>query len=124
MRKKKRDLVLFYLYFASVALLVMTPTSSDGGRILGIFSFDGHLEKFLNFVLLIPMPHLLCRAYKSLNPYIIFLLGPTFAGLVELLQKVIPGRQSDISDFILNSLGYLISVTFVTARKSLIETRV
>lgn len=103
-------------YLLVLALVVWTPTSEESGAILGLFRIEGNLERFLNLLLLSPLPVLLKLGFTRIAPSVLLVTGPLLSVVIELVQKYVPGRVSDLIDISLNSLGFLVVAVFVVLR--------
>ena len=97
----------FVTYLIVLLLVVWTPIPSDSGALLGIFRFEGTLERFINLFLLAPMPIFLVKILNKIPLFLLLIIGPLVSGTIEVVQRFIPGRVSDPIDIALNSLGYI-----------------
>lgn len=103
-------------YLMVLALVVWTPTSEESGALLGFFRIEGNLERFLNLLLLSPLPILLKINLKRITPSVLLVTGPLLSMTIEIVQKYVPGRVSDLIDVSLNSLGFLVVAMIVIRR--------
>lgn len=95
-------------YLTILVMVVWTPVSEESGALLGLFRIEGNLERFLNALLLSPLPILLKLSFKRIPVSLLLVTGPLLSFTIELVQRYVPGRVSDLIDFALNSLGYLV----------------
>lgn len=105
------------IYIVTLILLVWTPVSEQSGALLGIFRIEGNLERFLNALLLSPLPILLKLSFSRIPVSGLLVTGPLLSFTIELVQRYVPGRVSDLIDFALNSLGFLV-VAMIGIRRS------
>lgn len=96
------------VYLMALLLVVWTPVSEESGALLGIFRIEGNLERFLNALLLSPLPILLKLSFSRIPVSGLLVTGPLLSLTIELVQRYVPGRVSDLIDFALNSLGFLV----------------
>lgn len=101
------------LYLFILFLIVLTPVSNENEALLGMFRFEGLVERILNLFLLFPLPYLIMRSFEREPLIFLVSFGPTLSIFIEYAQKCIPGRVSDPLDFALNSLGYLACLVFL-----------
>ena len=99
------------VYLMALLLVVWTPVSEESGALLGIFRIEGNLERFLNALLLSPLPILLKLSFSRIPVSGLLVTGPLLSLTIELVQRYVPGRVSDLIDFALNSLGFLVVAT-------------
>jgi glycopeptide antibiotics resistance protein len=97
-------------------MVVWTPVSEESGALLGLFRIEGNLERFLNLLLLSPLPVLLKRSFIRIPTSVLLLTGPLLSVTIEMVQIFVPGRVSDLIDVALNSFGFLV-VAFVAVRR-------
>ena len=107
---------LLATYLLVLVIVVWTPTSEESGAILGLFRIEGNLERFLNVLLLSPLPVLLKLGFTRIAPSVLLVTGPLLSVAIELVQKYVPGRVSDLIDIALNSLGFLVVAVIVIRR--------
>ncbi len=105
------------VYLMALLLVVWTPVSEESGALLGIFRIEGNLERFLNALLLSPLPILLKLSFSRIPVSGLLVTGPLLSLTIELVQRYVPGRVSDLIDFALNSLGFLV-VAMIGIRRS------
>jgi glycopeptide antibiotics resistance protein len=105
------------VYLMALLLVVWTPVSEESGALLGIFRIEGNLERFLNALLLSPLPILLKLGFSRIPVSGLLATGPLLSFTIELVQRYVPGRASDLIDFALNSLGFLV-VAMIEIRRS------
>jgi glycopeptide antibiotics resistance protein len=105
------------VYLMALLLIVWTPVSEESGALLGIFRIEGNLERFLNALLLSPLPILLKLSFSRIPVSGLLVTGPLLSLTIELVQRYVPGRVSDLIDFALNSLGFLV-VAMIGIRRS------
>lgn len=96
------------VYLMALLFVVWTPVSEESGALLGIFRIEGNLERFLNALLLSPLPILLKLSFSRIPVSGLLVTGPLLSFTIESVQRYVPGRVSDLIDFALNSLGYLV----------------
>ena len=106
-------------YLFVLLFVVWTPVSSDSGALLGIFRFEGTLERFINLFLLAPMPIFLVKIFNKLPLFLLLIIGPLVSGTIEVVQRFIPGRVSDPIDIALNSLGYIFFAILLLQNRSM-----
>ena len=112
-RKKYSLLLLFYLL--AVCALTLTPREKDFPQ--GFFwflSFTGGAERFLNFILLFPLPLLVVCVWPRFSTIGLGSLGPSLSLIIESAQMGIVGRVSDWRDLALNSAGALMATLLAT----------
>lgn len=107
---------LLALYLLVLVIFVWTPTAEESGAILGLFRIEGNLERFLNLLLLSPLPVLLKCSLIRIAHSALLVTGPLFSVTIELGQKYIPGRVYDLIDVALNSLGFLVVAVVIIRR--------
>lgn len=105
------------VYLMALLFVVWAPVSEESGALLGIFRIEGNLERFLNTLLLSPLPILLKLSFSRIPVLGLLGTGPLLSFAIEIVQRYVPGRVSDVIDFALNSLGYLV-VALIEIRKS------
>jgi glycopeptide antibiotics resistance protein len=93
-------------YLVVLGLVVWSPISDDDGLLLGEFQVGPVLEKFLNLLMLMPMPVLVYWAFQRKSVARSLLLGPMVSAIIEVGQIWVPGRVPDFWDVGLNSTGY------------------
>ncbi len=101
------------LWLAIICYLLFIPANDLP---TSFFSKIPHFDKIVHFTLFFVLCLFLLRPLKRLNRNH-YLLAPLFSiicsGLLELIQHSLSStRQSDIYDFLANSLGVLSSVLF------------
>ena len=116
------------IYLASVSLFVLFPRpvleTGDPSQIAQylqthanffykILYADTRLVALGNFLMLAPLPIILNAIYPSISLKKIFLCGASLSALFELTQLLIPGRVSDLMDFVSNSLSVLLGIVIV-----------
>ena len=128
MRKREIAGIACAIYLASLSLFVLFPRpvleTGDPSQIAQylqthanffykILYADTHLVALGNFFMLLPLPIIL----NAINPRIslkkIFLFGASLSALFELTQLLIPGRVSDVMDFLSNCLSVLLGIAIV-----------
>jgi glycopeptide antibiotics resistance protein len=117
--KKLREPAALSIYLLFLFLIVWSPVSEESEAILGIFRFGGIFEKILNLLLLLPLPFLIMRSFNTIPLRFLVFCGPSLSILIEVVQKLIPGRVSDPLDFTLNSIGYLLCLFSLRRTKRL-----
>lgn len=105
------------IYVIALIITVWTPVAPDSGALLGVIRIEGALERFLNLLLLAPLPILICKNFARLSLAILATIGPLTSITIEFIQSYIPGRTSDSIDFLLNSFGFWVAL-FVYFRPS------
>lgn len=108
---------LLATYLLVLVMVVWTPISEESGAILGLFRIEGNLERFLNLLLLSPLPILLKLSLLRIAPSVLIATGPFLSVTIEIVQKYVPGRVSDFVDIALNSLGFLVVAVIVIGRQ-------
>lgn len=84
-----------YIPFAVISNIIETKTFG-----VSIYNILGNIVLFVPFGLLLPLK------YKTINTFVkCLLVGCTFSVGVEICQLILPLRQTDIDDVILNTLG-------------------
>ena len=128
MRKREIAGIACAIYLASLSLFVLFPRpvleTGDPSEIAQylqthanffykILYADTRLIALGNFLMLLPLPIIL----NAINPRIslkkIFLFGASLSALFELTQLLIPGRVSDVMDFLSNCLSVLLGIAIV-----------
>jgi glycopeptide antibiotics resistance protein len=128
LRKREIAGIACAIYLASLSLFVLFPRpvleTGDPSQIAQylqthanffykILYADTHLIALGNFLMLLPLPIIL----NAINPRIslkkIFLFGASLSALFELTQLLIPGRVSDVMDFLSNCLSVLLGIAIV-----------
>jgi glycopeptide antibiotics resistance protein len=74
---------------------------------------DTRLVALGNFLMLLPLPIILNAINSKISLKKIFLYGASLSALFELTQLLIPGRVSDVMDFLSNSLSVLLGIAIV-----------
>ena len=127
---RKRDVagIAFAIYLASLSLFVLFPRpvleTGDPSQIAQylqthanffykILYADTHLVALGNFLMLAPLPIILNAISPSISLKKIFLFGASLSTLFELTQLLIPGRVSDLMDFVSNCLSVLLGIAIV-----------
>jgi len=54
--------------------------------------------------------------FKRITPLVLLVTGPLLSMTIEIVQKYVPGRVSDLIDVALNSLGFLVVAIIVIRR--------
>ena len=127
---RKRDIagIACAIYLASLSLFVLFPRpvleTGDPSQIAQylqthanffykILYADTHLVALGNFFMLLPLPIILNAISPTISLKKIFLFGACLSALFELTQLLIPGRVSDVKDFLSNSLSVLLGIAIV-----------
>ena len=119
MPKLYRALLLIYLTILGFAVFtprtdldmtgVLPPPTYSGSAIPTaahkILYLGGFLAWFGNLLLLMPLPILIYKAIPRLSLRRNFLTCVAVSISIECMQYFIPGRATDIRDFLLNALG-------------------
>ena len=128
LRKREIAGIACAIYLASLSLFVLFPRpvleTGDPSQIAQylqthanffykILYADTHLVALGNFLMLAPLPIILNVIYPSISLRKIFLCGSSLSALFELTQLLIPGRVSDLMDFVSNSLSVLLGIAIV-----------
>ena len=95
-------------------MTVLTPSDGIKGKLFGILRIEGMLERILNIFLLIPLAILIAYSFSRIPKWQKWIFGPVVSISIEISQKFIPGRISDLIDVGMNSLGYLATLYFIT----------
>jgi glycopeptide antibiotics resistance protein len=129
-RVRKRELFaaafLIYLFLLSLFVLFPRPIleSGDSSQIseflqthanffYKILYADTRLVAIGNFLMLTPFPVIYSYISPATSLKRIFLQGVALSATFELIQTVIPGRVSDLVDFLSNSLSVALGVAIV-----------
>lgn len=96
---------LFTLYLIALSIVVFSPVNEDSGKLLGIFEPSVFLERSLNLFLLLPMAYFLQKLSQSISLSKIVILCVAMSLSIEIIQRYIPGRVSDLIDVVMNSAG-------------------
>ena len=72
--------------------------------------YSGSLEPIANFFLLVPVFFVLLSFFGRTKPIIASIACVAISAIAELLQIFIPGRVASIKDFMLNSLGVMLTL--------------
>ena len=127
---RKRDIagIACAIYLASISLFVLFPRpvleTGDPSQIAQylqthanffykILYADTRLVALGNFLMLLPLPIILNAINSKISLKKIFLYGASLSALFELTQLLIPGRVSDVMDFLSNSLSVLLGIAIV-----------
>ena len=127
---RKRDIagIACAIYLASLSLFVLFPRpvleTGDASQIAQylqthanffykILYADTRLIALGNFFMLLPLPIILNAINSKISLKKIFLYGTSLSALFELTQLLIPGRVSDVMDFLSNSLSVLLGIAIV-----------
>ena len=128
LRKREVAGIACAIYLASLSLFVLFPRpvleTGDPSQIAQylqthanffykILYADTHLVALGNFLMLAPLPIILNVIYPSISLKKIFLCGSSLSALFELTQLLIPGRVSDLMDFLSNCLSVLLGIAIV-----------
>ena len=130
MPKLYRALLLIYLTILGFAVFtprrdldmtgVLPPPTYSGSAIPtaahNILYLDGFLAWFGNLLLLMPLPMLIYKAIPRLSLRRNFLTCVAASITIECVQHFIPGRSTDIREFLLNIVGAGIAIRVI--RKS------
>ena len=95
----------FFTYLLSLAYAVFTPKEEFGNNWFKFLGDSYILESIVNLFLLIPLAYFLGRLFLGLSLVKKLMLIGSFSISIELIQVFIPGRVSDLKDFLLNTLG-------------------
>ena len=116
------------IYLALLSLFVLFPRpvleTSDPSQIAHylqnhtslfhkILYADTRLVAFGNLIMLLPLPMILNAINPSLSLSKIFLFGASLSALFELTQLLIPGRVTDLMDFLSNCLSVFLGIAIV-----------
>lgn len=128
LRKREIAGIACAIYLASLSLFVLFPRpvleTGDPSQIAQylqthanffykILYADTHLVALGNLLMLAPLPIILNAIYPSISLKKIFLCGASLSALFEFTQLLIPGRVSDLMDFVSNSLSVLSGIAIV-----------
>jgi glycopeptide antibiotics resistance protein len=128
LRKREVAGIACAIYLASLSLFVLFPRpvleTGDPSQIAQylqthanffykILYADTHLVALGNFLMLAPLPIILNAISPSISLKKIFLCGASVSVLFELTQLLIPGRVSDLMDFLSNCLSVLLGIAIV-----------
>ena len=128
LRKREIAGIAFAIYLASLSLFVLFPRpvleTGDPSQIAQylethanffykILYADTRLVALGNLLMLTPLPIILNAIYPAISLRKIFFFGTALSALFELIQLVIPGRVSDLVDFLSNSLSVLVGIVIV-----------
>jgi glycopeptide antibiotics resistance protein len=128
LRKREIAGIACAIYLASLSLFVLFPRpvleTGDPSQIAQylqthanffykILYADTHLVALGNFLMLAPLPIILNAIYPSISLMKIFLCGASLSALFELTQLLIPGRVSDLMDFVSNCVSVLLGIVIV-----------
>ena len=128
LRKREIAGIACAIYLASLSLFVLFPRpvleTGDPSQIAQylqthanffykILYADTHLVALGNFFMLLPLPIILNAISPTISLKKIFLFGACLSALFELTQLLIPGRVSDVKDFLSNSLSVLLGIAIV-----------
>ena len=128
LRKREIAGIACAIYLASLSLFVLFPRpvleTGDPSQIAQylqthanffykILYADTHLVALGNFLMLLPLPIILNAINSKISLMKIFLFGACLSALFELTQLLIPGRVSDVKDFLSNSLSVLLGIAIV-----------
>ena len=84
---------------------MLTPKDTLGNQWFNFLGASLIIEVVINIFLLIPLAYFLGHFFKSLTVANKTFLNSLVSFLIESLQQYIPGRVTDIRDFILNTMG-------------------
>jgi VanZ family protein len=95
----------------AIAILSLTPTEHMVRTSLG-----GHTEHFLAYAIWGWLCAVTCGVRR--HQFAIFALIAAYAGLLEFLQRMVPGRHSGVDDFFFSAAGAALgtAIALVTAR--------
>ncbi len=128
MRRREIAGVACVMYLLSLSLFLLFPRpvldNSDPSQIAQFLQLhsnffykilyaDTRLHALGNLLMLIPLPIILSEIYPSISFKRIFIFGASLSAFYELIQLLIPGRVSDVLDFLSNCLSVLIGNAFV-----------
>jgi glycopeptide antibiotics resistance protein len=128
LRKREIAGIACAIYLASLSLFVLFPRpvleTGDPSQIAQylqthanffykILYADTRLIALGNFLMLLPLPIILNAINPSISLKKIFLFGASLSALFELTQLLIPGRVSDVMDFLSNCLSVLLGIAIV-----------
>lgn len=128
LRKREIAGIACAIYLASLSLFVLFPRpvleTGDPSQIAQylqthanffykILYADTRLVALGNFLMLTPLPVILNAIYPTISLKKIFFFGSALSALFELTQLLIPGRVSDVMDFLSNSLSVLLGIAIV-----------
>ena len=115
-----------YLFSLSLFVLFPRPVLVNGNQsqiaqylqihtsfFYKILYADTRLVALGNFLMLIPPPVILKAIYPLVSLKKIFLYGAALSAFFELTQLLIPGRVSDLADFLSNCMSVLIGIALV-----------
>jgi glycopeptide antibiotics resistance protein len=74
---------------------------------------DSRIVAVGNFFMFTPLVLIANRVFPDLKLRVFFLIGILLSALIELSQKVIPGRVSDLVDLASNSVSVLVGIFLV-----------
>lgn len=128
LRKREIAGIAVTIYLASLSLLVLFPRpvletgnpsqiaqylQTHTNPFYKVLYADPRLVAFGNLFMLLPLPMTLNAINSSISLKKIFLCGASLSALVELTQLLIPGRVSDLMDFLSNCLSVLLGIAIV-----------
>lgn len=113
-RNSRLLLIIYLLSFAFVTLIPNDGKPHHG--LLWFLSTSPIWEKFLNLLLLAPLPLLLYLVRLNFSTLHLFITAPCLSLSVELAQRWIPGRDSSARDFLLNSLGSIMVASCISIK--------
>ena len=124
MTKFYRALLLIYLLILGIAVFTprrdldisgaLPPPTYTGSAIPtaahNILYLGGFIAWFGNLLLLMPLPILIYKAFSHITLRRNFFICVTVSITIECVQHFIPGRATDIRDFLLNAVGVALIV--------------
>ena len=128
LRKREVAGIACAIYLASLSLFVLFPSpvletgdpfqiaqylQTHANFFYKILYADTRLVALGNFLMMAPLPIILNAIYPSISLKKIFLSGASLSALFELTQLLIPGRVSDLVDFLSNCLSVLLGIAIV-----------
>ena len=82
-----------------------------------VLYLGGSLQWVGNFALFIPVAWLLVKGFPKLSALNIFLICVGLSAMIEIAQLFVPGRVSDIRDWLANSAGAALTI-FILKRQN------
>jgi glycopeptide antibiotics resistance protein len=93
------------------------PTISKEGTIPeiahSVLYLNGWLEIFGNFFLMVPIAFFMNHGYPRIKLRKILIICVPISISIEVIQKFVPGRVSDVNDFLLNSTGVALTLVAI-----------
>lgn len=118
-QRMKKDLIWNRVYAISIVIIILAGSSVPGKNIPEVFSFTP--DKLIHCLEYAVLGFFLFRWLRleyvsntlSRISSTTFILGSLIGALDENYQRLIPGRSPDFWDWVLDSIGVLLSVLFM-----------